>query len=184
MDATLTIDHNRGSGLERQWTRLVSFVAAPGDDEETLRKKRLLLVVVLAKAPVCPSLAVAFYTLGVPFAALVPIVYQALTVASVIVFLITRNFERFRLQQALIIFVGPIALHYFLGGFVNSSGMGVEVASRERRLRAQVEQLVIAIDEERKAAQVAEITESDYFQKLKARAKVLVARNAARTPSN
>jgi len=62
--------------------------------------------------------------------------------------------------------------------------MGVEVASRERRLRAQVEQLVIAIDEERKAAQVAEITESDYFQKLKARAKVLVARNAARTPSN
>jgi DNA-binding response OmpR family regulator len=59
--------------------------------------------------------------------------------------------------------------------------MGVEVAARECRLRAQVEQLVIAIDEERKAAQVAEITESDYFQKLKARAKVLVARNAART---
>ena len=59
--------------------------------------------------------------------------------------------------------------------------MGVEVAARERRLRAQVEQLVIAIDEERKAAQVAEITESDYFQKLKARAKVLAARNAART---
>jgi DNA-binding response OmpR family regulator len=62
--------------------------------------------------------------------------------------------------------------------------MGVEVAARERRLRAQVEQLAIAIDEERKAAQVAEITESDYFQKLKARAKVLVARNAARPPSN
>jgi DNA-binding response OmpR family regulator len=59
--------------------------------------------------------------------------------------------------------------------------MGVEVAARERRLRDQVEQLVIAIDEDRKAAQVAEITESDYFQKLKARAKVLAARNAART---
>ena len=59
--------------------------------------------------------------------------------------------------------------------------MGVEVAARERRLRAQVEQLVIAIDEDRKAAQVAEITESDYFQKLKARAKVLAARNAARS---
>jgi CheY-like chemotaxis protein len=61
--------------------------------------------------------------------------------------------------------------------------MGVEVAARERRLRDQVEQLVIAIDEDRKAAQVAEITESDYFQKLKARAKVLAARNAARTNS-
>ena len=59
--------------------------------------------------------------------------------------------------------------------------MGVEVAARERRLRDQVEQLVIAIDEKRKAAQVAEITESDYFQKLKARAKALAARSAART---
>jgi CheY-like chemotaxis protein len=59
--------------------------------------------------------------------------------------------------------------------------MGVEVAARERRLRTQVEQLVIAIDEERKAAQVAEITESDYFQKLKVRARVLAARNAARS---
>jgi adenylate cyclase len=59
--------------------------------------------------------------------------------------------------------------------------MGVEVAARERRLRTQVEQLVIAIDEERKAAQVAEITESDYFRQLKARARLLAARNAART---
>src|SRR6187455_2296976 len=123
MDATLTMHRPRPGGLERLWTRLVSFVAAPGDDDETLRKKRLLLVVVLAKAPVCPSLAVAFYSLGVPLAALVPVVYQVLTVASVIAFLVTRNFGRFRFQQALLIFLGPIALHYFLGGFVNSSGV-------------------------------------------------------------
>ena len=123
MNATLTIDDNRPGAFERLWARLVSFVAAPGDDDETLRKKRLLLVVVLAKAPVCPSLAFAFYSLGVPLAALVPVVYQVLTVVSVIVFLITRNFERFRFQQALLIFLGPIALHYFLGGFVNSSGV-------------------------------------------------------------
>jgi DNA-binding response OmpR family regulator len=58
--------------------------------------------------------------------------------------------------------------------------MAGEVAARERKLRDQVEQLVIAIDEERKAAQVAEITESDYFQKLKARARSLAARSAAR----
>jgi signal transduction histidine kinase len=123
MDATLTIDADRSGGLERLWARLVSFVAAPGDDEETLRKKRLLLVVVLAKAPACPTLAVAYYSLGVPLAALVPVVYQVLTVVSVIAFLITRNFDRFRLQQALLIILGPIALHLSLGGFVNSSGV-------------------------------------------------------------
>jgi len=54
------------------------------------------------------------------------------------------------------------------------------VADRERRLRDQVQHLVIAIDEDRKAAQVAEITESDYFQKLKARARVMAARHASR----
>ena len=123
MDATLTIVEDRPPTFARLWGRLVSFVAAPGDDDEALRKKRLLLVVVLAKAPVCPSLAIAYYTLGVPLAALVPVVYQVLTVLSVIAFLVTRNFDRFRFQQAALIFLGPIALHYFLGGFVNSSGV-------------------------------------------------------------
>ena len=75
MDATLTMAEDR-PGLARLWARLVSFVATPGDDDEALRKKRLLLVVVLAKAPACPSLAIAYYTLGVPLAALVPVVYQ------------------------------------------------------------------------------------------------------------
>jgi len=122
MNATLTFADDQPA-LERLWARLVSFVAAPGDDDEALRKKRLLLVVVLAKAPACPSLAVAYYMLGVPLAALVPVVYQLATIVSVIAFLITRNFERFRFQQTAIIFIGPIALHYFLGGFVNSSGV-------------------------------------------------------------
>ena len=122
MDATLTLADDR-PGLERLWARLVSFVEMPGDDDEALRKKRLLLVVVLAKAPACPSLAIAYFMLGVPLAALVPVVYQLATIVSVVVFLMTRNFERFRFQQTLIIFVGPIALHYFLGGFVNSSGV-------------------------------------------------------------
>jgi len=76
MNATLTIGEDRPAVFARLWARLVSFVAAPGDDDEALRKKRLLLVVVLAKAPVCPSLALAYYSLGVPLAALVPVVYQ------------------------------------------------------------------------------------------------------------
>lgn len=58
--------------------------------------------------------------------------------------------------------------------------MGVEVAARERRLEAQVHQLTIAIDERKKAAQVQEITESDYFRELKARAHQFSGRRAAR----
>jgi CheY-like chemotaxis protein len=58
--------------------------------------------------------------------------------------------------------------------------MGVEVAARERRLEAQVHQLTIAIDERKKAAQVQEITESDYFRELKARAHQFSGRRATR----
>jgi len=58
--------------------------------------------------------------------------------------------------------------------------MAIEVAARQRRLEDQVQQLTIAIDERKKAAQVHEITESDYFRDLQAQARHFAARRAAR----
>jgi DNA-binding response OmpR family regulator len=54
----------------------------------------------------------------------------------------------------------------------------VEVALREQRLRQQVQQLTIEIDERKKAAQVAEITGSDYFRELQKRARGLSSRRS------
>ena len=45
-------------------------------------------------------------------------------------------------------------------------GMAKEVAAREQRLRREVQQLKIEIDEARAARQVEEITESEYFRRL------------------
>ena len=45
-------------------------------------------------------------------------------------------------------------------------GMAKEVAAREQRLRREVQQLKIEIDETRAARQVEEITESEYFRRL------------------
>jgi len=45
-------------------------------------------------------------------------------------------------------------------------GMAEEVAAREQRLRREVQQLKIEIDEVRAARQVEEITESEYFRRL------------------
>ncbi len=53
------------------------------------------------------------------------------------------------------------------------SRMASEVKAREDRLRAEVMELRIEIDEARQARQVAEITGSDYFRDLRARAKEL-----------
>ena len=51
------------------------------------------------------------------------------------------------------------------------SRMAVEVQAREERLRRRVEELRIKIDETRKARQVAEITETEYFQHLREHAQ-------------
>ena len=51
--------------------------------------------------------------------------------------------------------------------------MAAEIRSREQRLTQQVRQLRIEIDEARAARQVAEITQTQYFQELQARAAEL-----------
>jgi len=56
--------------------------------------------------------------------------------------------------------------------------MSRQVYAREQQLQRQVQQLRIEIDQERRAREVADITESDYFQQLLGRAEEL--RNSAR----
>ena len=51
--------------------------------------------------------------------------------------------------------------------------MAREVFERERRLKAQVQQLRIEIDETKAARQVAEITDTEYFRELQAKASRL-----------
>jgi methyl-accepting chemotaxis protein len=51
------------------------------------------------------------------------------------------------------------------------AGMAAEVKAREFRLKKQVEELRIEIDQAKKARQVAEITETDYFQNLQQKAR-------------
>jgi len=47
--------------------------------------------------------------------------------------------------------------------------------AREQRLRQQIEELRVEIDESRKAREVAEITETDYFQMLQQKARSMRA---------
>jgi GAF domain-containing protein len=49
--------------------------------------------------------------------------------------------------------------------------------SRESRLRDQIRALEIQIDEARKAREVSEITETDYFKQLRQRARALRSRS-------
>jgi len=60
--------------------------------------------------------------------------------------------------------------------------MAREVQAREQRLKAQVQELKIEIDRAQEARQVAEITETDYFQDLQAKARSLRRRSSPGGP--
>jgi two-component system cell cycle response regulator len=60
--------------------------------------------------------------------------------------------------------------------------MARQVYAREQSLRQQVQELQIEIDEVKKARQVAEITETEYFRDLCAKAQRLRERNAMSQP--
>ncbi len=56
--------------------------------------------------------------------------------------------------------------------------MAIQVQKREQHLKQQVQQLRIEVDEMKKARQVAEITETEYFKQLQKKAKELRSRLA------
>jgi CheY-like chemotaxis protein len=51
--------------------------------------------------------------------------------------------------------------------------MAAEVQAREQKLKQQVQQLRVEVDQAKRARQVAEITETDYFQELQQKAREL-----------
>ena len=51
--------------------------------------------------------------------------------------------------------------------------MGTELVERERKLREQVAKLTVVIDQTKLAKSVDEITDTDYFQRIKAQAEEL-----------
>jgi two-component system, cell cycle response regulator len=55
--------------------------------------------------------------------------------------------------------------------------MAREIYAREQRLKQQVQQLRIEVDEAKRARQVAEITDTDYFQQLQQKARDLRRRS-------
>jgi CHASE3 domain sensor protein len=64
-------------------------------------------------------------------------------------------------------------LQQMMESFSSLAVAALEAYIREQRLRNQIQQLRIEIDEAKKERQVAEITESDYFQQLRERARTL-----------
>jgi guanylate cyclase len=99
--------------------------ADPRDDPELRQKKTLLVLLAVLIAPVSVVWGILYLALG-SWVGIAPLVYCAISVASLVVFARTRNFRFLLLVQLLAILVAPTAGGQMLvGGFLPSGAVGV-----------------------------------------------------------
>jgi adenylate cyclase len=111
------------SSLQELADRLRRAGVEPGDSEE-LRLKKQLLMFAMGLTTLAPVMWLMIYwILGQKMSATVPFAYQLVSVATLIVYLITRNFDLFRVLQLALYLFFPFLLQWTLGNFITSSGV-------------------------------------------------------------
>ena len=111
--------------LAKSATLLARIGADPGDDEDLRHKKALLVLIAILIAPVSVVWGILYLTLG-SAVGIAPLVYFAISVASLVVFARTKSFRFLLVVQLLDILVAPTAGGQMLiGGFLPSGGVGL-----------------------------------------------------------
>jgi guanylate cyclase len=99
--------------------------ADPQDDEDLRQKKALLVLVAILIAPVALLWGILYLALG-SAVGIAPLVYFAISVASLVVFARTKSFRGLLIVQLLDILVAPTAGGQMLiGGFLPSGGVAL-----------------------------------------------------------
>jgi class 3 adenylate cyclase len=110
------------SYLAELGTRLRTAGIEP-DDADDLRLKKSLLMFAMGLTIAAPVLWLALYWLmGLNLPASVPFGYQLVSLGTLLVYLITRNFDLFRMLQLSLYLFFPFVLQWQLGDFITASG--------------------------------------------------------------
>lgn len=109
-----------------KWAALLGRIGAdPRDDEELRQKKALLVLLAVLIAPVSVVWGILYLALG-SWVGIAPLVYCAISVASLVVFARTKSFRFLLTAQLLAILVMPTAGGQMLvGGFLPSGAVGL-----------------------------------------------------------
>ena len=106
-------------------TALSRIGADPGDDQELRQKKTLLVLLAVLIAPVSVIWGILYLALG-SWVGIAPLVYCAISVASLVVFARTKSFRFLLAVQLLDILLAPTAGGQMLvGGFLPSGAVGL-----------------------------------------------------------
>lgn len=112
-------------GWIANWAASLARIGADARDDEELRQKKALLVVVaILILPVSVVWGSLYLGFGSPVG-IVPYVYFAVSLASLVVFARTRRFQLFLVIQLLDILLTTTAGQMLVGGFLPSGGVGL-----------------------------------------------------------
>jgi guanylate cyclase len=115
----------RGGWISGAAAFLARIGADPRDDEELRRKKGLLVLIAVVIAPIAVVWGILYLALG-SAVGIAPLVYAAISVASLVVFARTKSFRFLLLVQLVNILVAPTAGGLMLvGGFLPSGAVGL-----------------------------------------------------------
>ncbi len=103
--------------------RLRTAGIEPGDSDD-LKLKKSLLMLAMGLTTAAPVLWLALYWLmGLNISASLPFYYQLVSLATLIYYLVSRNFNGFRLLQLVLFLFFPFVLQWTLGNFITASGV-------------------------------------------------------------
>ena len=105
--------------------RLIEIGALPSDSDELRARKAVLVLSSALMATLACVWVVTYAVLGLWVSALIPFVYQLATAVSLFTFARTRRYALFRQSQLILPLALPFALQWSLGGFENSSAVGL-----------------------------------------------------------
>jgi class 3 adenylate cyclase len=93
------------------------------DDSDDVRLKKSLLMFAMGLTTAAPVLWLALYWLmGLNLPASVPFAYQLVSLGTLILYLVTRNFDLFRVMQLGLYLFFPFVLQWQIGDFITASG--------------------------------------------------------------
>ena len=114
-----------GSANKGLGKALESRVYTSSDTKETKLKKDLLILTCgLMNIGVVGWLGI-YWAMGIEFSTTVPLGYQVISVASLAMFLVTRNFDFFRIIQLSLFLFAPFVMQWSIGNYVTSSGVAL-----------------------------------------------------------
>jgi adenylate cyclase len=116
--------HARTAWINNAAARLALVGADPEDDEELRQKKPLLVLLAILILPVSIVWGSAYLAFGSPVG-IVPYIYFAVSIGSLVLFTRTRNFRLLLVTQLLDILLTTTAGQMLVGGFLPSGGVGL-----------------------------------------------------------